>query len=161
MTATTATPLAVLTGFALSHPLNLSFHSSGTAESTSVNLGIAERLYFLAYFMRRALTFGGEACEVDEWVDIRSRTMADTQRRCSSDWDWGGGAIIVWKVYRSTKLNRREPFERHVDDFCGKRGMTRHLGVGPPRQNLSQPTSLLLSSLISTTETLHDPFLPC
>ena len=52
MTATTATPLAVLTGLALNHPLSLSFHSSGTAESTSVNRGIADKLYFLAYFNR-------------------------------------------------------------------------------------------------------------
>lgn len=84
MTATTATPLAVLTGFALNHPLNLSFHSSGTAESTSVRRGIADRLYFLAYFIRRLFTFGGEACDVDECVEIKSRTMADTQSIWSS-----------------------------------------------------------------------------
>lgn len=98
MTATTATPLAVRTGLALNHPRSRSFHSSGTAESTSVRRGMAERLYFLAYFIRRALTFGGEACEVDEWVDMRSRTIADTQRRCSSDCDCGGGAIILVAV---------------------------------------------------------------
>ena len=87
MTATTATPLAVLTGFALNQPLNLSFHSSGTAERTSVNLGIADRLYFLAYFIRRLFTFGGEAWDVEEWVEMRSRTMADTHSRCSSACD--------------------------------------------------------------------------
>jgi hypothetical protein len=85
MTATTATPLAVLTGFALSHPLSLSFHSSGTADSTSVNRGTADKLYFLAYLSRSTLTFGGSVCEVDECVAIRSLTIAETQRRCSSD----------------------------------------------------------------------------
>lgn len=66
MTATTATPLAVLTGFALSHPLNLSFHSSGTAARTSVKRGMADKLYFFAYFMRMPLMFGGTTWEVEE-----------------------------------------------------------------------------------------------
>jgi hypothetical protein len=87
MTATTATPLAVLTGLARSHPLNRSFHSSGTADSTSVNLGIADKLYFLAYLSRSELTFGMTVCEVELWVDIRSLTIAETQRRCNSDCD--------------------------------------------------------------------------
>ena len=34
-------------------------------------------------------------CDVEEWVDIKSLTIADTHRRCSSDCDCGGGAIIV------------------------------------------------------------------
>jgi len=100
MTATTATPLAVLTGLALSHPLNLSFHSSGTAESTSVNRGIADKLYFLAYLSRRELTLGTTVWEVELWVDIRSLTIAETHRRCSSDCDWGGGAIILVDLSR-------------------------------------------------------------
>jgi hypothetical protein len=95
MTATTATPLAVLTGLALSHPLNLSFHSSGTAESTSVNRGMADKLYFLAYLSRREFTLGTTVWEVELCVDIRSLTIAETHRRCNSDCDWGGGAIIL------------------------------------------------------------------
>ena len=91
MTATTATPLAVRTGFALSQPLSLSFHSSGTAARTSVNLGIACRLYCLAYFMRILAMFGGSMLFLDVdaalWALMRSRTMAETARRCNSDWD--------------------------------------------------------------------------
>ena len=41
------------------------------------------------------MTFGMTVCDVDEWVDMRSLTIADTHRRCSSDCDCGGGAIIV------------------------------------------------------------------
>jgi hypothetical protein len=95
MTATTATPLAVLTGLALNHPLNLSFHSSGTADNTSVNRGMADKLYFLAYLSRREFTLGTTVWEVELWVDIRSLTIAETHRRCNSDCDWGGGAIIL------------------------------------------------------------------
>jgi hypothetical protein len=86
MTATTATPLAVLTGFALSHPLSRSFHSSGTAARTSVSLGIADRLYFFEYFNRSALTFGGadEDDEGSECWEIKSRTIAETHSKCSS-----------------------------------------------------------------------------
>jgi hypothetical protein len=87
MTATTATPLAVLTGLALNHPLSLSFHSSGTADKTSVNRGTAFKLYFLAYFSRRALTFGMTVWDVELCVEIRSLTIAETHSRCSSDCD--------------------------------------------------------------------------
>lgn len=65
MTATTATPLAVRTGFARSQPRKRSFHSSGTAASTSVNRGIALRLYFLAYLERMELIFGEVDVEAD------------------------------------------------------------------------------------------------
>jgi hypothetical protein len=58
---------------------------------------MALRLYFLAYFNRRELTFGELACEVDECVEMRSLTIAETHRRCSSDCDCGGGAIIVYE----------------------------------------------------------------
>ncbi len=88
ITATTATPLAVLTGLAFNQPLNLSFQSSGTAARTSVSRGIADRLYFLAYFIRRALMLGGSddlEDEEDSCSVMRSRTMAETQRGWSSD----------------------------------------------------------------------------
>ncbi len=70
MTATTATPLAVLTGLAFNQPLNLSFHSSGTAARTSVNRGIAGRAYFLAYFIRKALMLGGSDLLEDEEGEV-------------------------------------------------------------------------------------------
>ena len=44
-------------------------------------------------------------CDVDEWVDMRSLTIADTHRRCSSDCDCGGGAIILYRyVYGSQSV---------------------------------------------------------
>jgi hypothetical protein len=107
MTATTATPLAVLTGLALSHPLNLSFHSSGTAERTSVNRGMADKLYFLAYLSRSELTLGTTVWDVELCVDIRSLTIAETHRRCNSDCDWGGGAIILVDMSRVVPVQLR------------------------------------------------------
>ena len=38
---------------------------------------------------------GTTVWEVELWVDIKSLTIAETQRRCNSDCDWGGGAIIL------------------------------------------------------------------
>jgi hypothetical protein len=107
MTATTATPLAVLTGLALNHPLNLSFHSSGTAERTSVNRGMADKLYFLAYLSRREFTLGTTVWEVELCVDIKSLTIAETHRRCNSDCDWGGGAIILVDMSRVVPVQLR------------------------------------------------------
>jgi hypothetical protein len=55
---------------------------------------MADKLYFLAYLSRREFTLGTTVWEVELWVDIKSLTIAETHRRCNSDCDWGGGAII-------------------------------------------------------------------
>ena len=62
---------------------------------------MAERLYFLAYFMRRALRLGGPEVEDDEeeCCAMRSRTMAETQRRWSSDWEVGGAIMMMGVGY--------------------------------------------------------------
>jgi hypothetical protein len=38
---------------------------------------------------------GTTVWDVELCVDIKSLTIAETHRRCSSDCDWGGGAIIL------------------------------------------------------------------
>lgn len=74
------TPLAVLTGFALNAPLNLSCHSNGTALKISTNLGTPLSLYLAPYLPRRVLRF--TSCGEEDWREVmRSRTMEVQARR--------------------------------------------------------------------------------
>ena len=67
--------------------------------------------------------FGGSCGAVEEedseWVAMRSRTMAEMQSKCSSDWDVGGAIILTLLpvglvLEEQCVLEVEQPWTNHV-----------------------------------------------
>lgn len=96
-------------------------------------------------------------CDVEECVDMRSLTIADTHSRCNSDCDCGGGAIILYRyVYGSQSVAIEDQLKSL--EYSPLVRMPRHTPL-PALQNLHLPLPVLSSLPNLYPETLHDPLL--